>query len=118
MLLVGSTGAGKSTLVHFLSGEKMTESVIDGIRHIHSIPPYHCDGLEHFILRGGMSVLKELKGILIEINDDFIEQAEDCNRLLTEAGLVLYEKRHSEMIENNTQGFQHSYNQIWIRKKV
>ena len=76
------------------------------------------DGLEHFILRGGMSVLKELKGILIEINDDFIEQAEDCNRLLTEAGLVLYEKRHSEMIENNTQGFQHSYNQIWIRKKV
>jgi FkbM family methyltransferase len=76
------------------------------------------DGLEHFILRGGMFVLKELKGILIEINDDFIEQAEDCNKLLTEAGLVLYEKRHSEMIENNTKGFQHSYNQIWIRNKV
>jgi hypothetical protein len=76
------------------------------------------DGLEHFILRGGMSVLKGIKGILIEINDDFIEQADDCNKLLTEAGLVLHEKKHSEMIENNTQGFQNSYNQIWIRKTV
>jgi FkbM family methyltransferase len=76
------------------------------------------DGLEHFILRGGISVLKNIKEILIEVNDDFIEQAEDCHKLLTEAGLVLLEKKHSEMIANNTQGFQNSYNQIWARKTV
>jgi len=73
------------------------------------------DGLEHFILKGGVSVLKNVRGILIEVNDDFREQADQCQALLSEAGLVLKEKRHSEMIATNTQGFQNSYNQIWIR---
>lgn len=73
------------------------------------------DGLEHFILKGGTEVLLRIKGILIEINDDFNEQAEHCYKLLSEAGLVLKEKRHSEIIENSTAGFQNSYNQIWIR---
>lgn len=73
------------------------------------------DGLEHFILKGGLSVLQSVRGILIEVNDDFHEQAEQCRNLLTQAGLVLKEKRHSEMIATNTQGFQNSYNQIWAR---
>lgn len=73
------------------------------------------DGLEHMILKGGADVLQGIKGILIEINDDFHEQAEQCQQLLSRAGLVLKEKRHSEMIATNTQGFQNSYNQIWIR---
>lgn len=73
------------------------------------------DGLEHFILKGGVSVLKNVREILIEVNDDFHEQAEQCRNLLTHAGLVLKEKRHSEMIATNTQGFQNSYNQIWAR---
>lgn len=73
------------------------------------------DGLEHFILKGGLSVLQSVRGILIEVNDDFHEQAEQCRTLLTQAGLVLKEKLHSEMIATNTQGFQNSYNQIWAR---
>ena len=73
------------------------------------------DGLEHFILKVGVSVLKNVREILIEVNDDFHEQAEQCRNLLTKAGLVLKEKRHSEMIATNTQGFQNSYNQIWAR---
>lgn len=73
------------------------------------------DGLEHFILKGGKSVLQNIKGILIEVNDDFHEQADVCRTLLSEAGLVLKEKRHSEYIETNTQGFQNTYNQIWSR---
>lgn len=73
------------------------------------------DGLEHFILKGGPVVLQDVKGILIEVNDDFHEQAEQCRKLLSESGLVLKEKRHSEMIATNTNGFQNSYNQIWIR---
>lgn len=73
------------------------------------------DGIEHVILKGGRSVLAQVKGILIEINDDFHEQAEQCQQLLSEARLVLKEKRHSEMIGGSTTGFQNTYNQIWVR---
>ncbi len=74
------------------------------------------DGLEHFILKGGKSVLQNINEILIEVNDDFLEQAAVCRTLLTQAGLVLKEKRHSENIAGNTHGFQNCYNQIWIRR--
>jgi FkbM family methyltransferase len=74
------------------------------------------DGLEHFILKGGLNVLKSIKGILIEVNDEFHDQSEQCRKLLAEAGLSLREKRHSEMIASSTTGFQNSYNQIWIRQ--
>lgn len=73
------------------------------------------DGLEHFILKGSTALLQDISGILIEVNDDFNEQADQCLSLLTQAGLVLKEKRHSEMIALNTNGFQNSYNQIWTR---
>ena len=73
------------------------------------------DGLEHFILRGGENVLKKINGILIEVNDNFTDQAQGCYELLTKAGLTLYEKKHSDLIANNKAGFDKSYNQIWIR---
>ncbi len=73
------------------------------------------DGLEHFILKGGKSVLALVKGVLIEVNDDFNEQAEQCHKFLTQAGLVLQQKRQSDYIASNTAGFQNSYNQIWAR---
>ena len=73
------------------------------------------DGIEHLILSGGTGVLQDIKSILIEVNDDFHEQADQCQSLLTKAGLVLKEKRHSEMIAASASGFQNTYNQIWIR---
>ena len=73
------------------------------------------DGLEHFILKGGAEVLNSVQGILVEINDDFTEQAHVAQSLLESAGLVFHEKRHSEMYDNSTAGFQHSFNQIWFR---
>lgn len=36
-------------------------------------------GMGHLILDGGLSVLQSVKEILIEANDDFHEQAEQCN---------------------------------------
>ncbi len=83
------------------------------------IPDYikiDVDGLEHFILKGGKSVLSKIKEILIEINDDFHEQADQCRDVLTECGLTMKEKKHSDMIDANTHGFQNSYNQIWVRQ--
>lgn len=73
------------------------------------------DGLEHFILKGGSKVLKEIKSILIEVNDDFGEQASNCHDLLVAAGLTLKAKCHSDLIANSTSGFSNSYNQIWVR---
>lgn len=73
------------------------------------------DGLEHYILKGGSSVLQNVKGVIIEVNDAFVDQAEQCQKLLKQCGMSLKEKRHSEIIAGSTFGFQHSYNQIWVR---
>ena len=73
------------------------------------------DGIEHLILSGGMSVIKKVKEILVEVNDDFRDQADQCDHLLSKAGLKLREKRHSDIIANSTSGFANSYNQIWAR---
>jgi hypothetical protein len=76
------------------------------------------DGIEHLILKGGREVLKNIKGILIEVNDAFHQQASECQLMLSEAGLVLKEKHQSEMVSSSTAGFQTAYNQIWLRPAV
>ena len=73
------------------------------------------DGIEHLILKGGSRVLLEVAGILIEVNEDYKEQDDNVFEYLTEAGLVLKEKRHSDMFEGNIV-FGNSYNQIWVRQ--
>lgn len=72
------------------------------------------DGIEHLILKGGASVLDKVHGVLIEVNDDFSQQAEDVKRRLISAGLTLLEKRQSEMV-SETVRFGNTYNQIWQR---
>jgi len=65
------------------------------------------DGIEHFILRGGNDVLSRVDSVLIEINDDFPEQAEESSCHLRNAGLSLYRKCNL--------GLPNQYNQWWIR---
>lgn len=72
------------------------------------------DGLEHFILRGGKEVLSNVKQVLIEVNDEFEEQAAECSELLKRAGLTLHEKRHASEMDTQEVGSK-CYNQIWIR---
>lgn len=73
------------------------------------------DGIEHFILQSSPLVLSQIKGIHVEINDDFFpEQAEKSKKSLECAGLRLIEKFHSEIFEDSK--FLNIYNQIWIRK--
>lgn len=74
------------------------------------------DGLEHLILAGGGSILKQISELAIEVNEDFAEQAIDVKKYCTEAGLVFKEKKHSLMFENNTR-FGKTYNQVWFRPK-
>ena len=71
------------------------------------------DGIEHLILKGGISILDKVKGILIEINDNFSVQANEASQLLLQAGFVLKEKRHAE--EFNTGMAMYTFNQIWVK---
>jgi len=74
------------------------------------------DGIEHLILSGASRVLNIVNGVLVEVNDDFLEHADQCNKILLQAGFVLKEKRHAEMFNSsNSFGGGHVWNQIWIR---
>jgi FkbM family methyltransferase len=72
------------------------------------------DGIEHLILKGGAAVLRQVKSVLVEINDDFLPQAEAAARYLRAAGLMLKEKRRWS--ESDGTAFQSTYNQIWSRE--
>jgi FkbM family methyltransferase len=93
-------------------------SMSDAVEFLHLPQPDYIkldvDGIEHLILSGGAAVLRAVKGVLIEINDNFREQAEGCSAQLTAAGLTMVDKRHSDMVENSD--FRGAFNQIWARK--
>lgn len=65
------------------------------------------DGIEHFILRGGNLVLKQVKSVLIEINDSFVVQAQETEKYLKDAGLTLLKKCDC--------GSTNQFNQWWVR---
>ena len=67
------------------------------------------DGIEHLILRGGAETLKGVESVMIEVDDSFLEQAEESALHLNNAGLTLLQKC------NGGAGTQ--YNQWWIRKR-
>jgi FkbM family methyltransferase len=71
------------------------------------------DGIEHLILKGATTILQNIKGIIIEIDDGFEKQSMDSTQCLKEAGLVLKEKRQSDMFKNGL--YKNIYNQIWHR---
>ena len=73
------------------------------------------DGIEHLILKGGRPILREVKGILIEINDKFLTQANDGSMYLQEAGFSLKEKRHADYFDFYTGPGKHTFNQIWVK---
>lgn len=90
-------------------GMSMAEAV--NVLHIPQ-PDYlkiDVDGIEHFILRGGREVLSKVDGLLIEINDNFLEQADEAALHLKDAGLFLERKCALEM--------SNQFNQWWSRGK-
>ena len=93
----------------------------DNVANLLSIPQPNyikidVDGIEHLILSGAKHVLSIVDGVLVEVNDDFLEHADQCNEILLQAGLVLKEKRHAEIFNSsNSFGGGHVWNQIWIR---
>lgn len=73
------------------------------------------DGIEHLILKGGNAVLRGVRSVLVEINDDFQQQAKESTHYLSAAGLQLKEKRRWKETDNSP--FGATYNQIWHRER-
>jgi len=72
------------------------------------------DGIEHLILEGSNHVLKNIKSILVEIDDRFEEQKLKTIQILKNNEFELKVKTHSEMFAN-TESSQ-CFNQIWEKK--
>jgi FkbM family methyltransferase len=72
------------------------------------------DGIEHLILRGAAQVLKHVRSVQIEINDEFATQAEESRLLLEASGLRFVSKAHSDIIEDSST-FGRTFNQYWAR---
>ena len=122
-------GGAESSFGHalFLDGNRLQETfkfqtigitMLDAVEKLGVPPPdfikMDVDGLEPLILEAGASILRGVKGLLVETNDDFPSETGRITSALSNAGLVLHQKRHSEMFENNP-AWGRIYNQIWIR---
>ena len=65
------------------------------------------DGIEHLVIEGGLSVLKSVQSVLLEVNQDFDLQSDSIQTLLTDLGFSLF--KTCDMGDNSF------YNLWWIR---
>jgi len=73
------------------------------------------DGIESLILEGGVNLLRNVKEVLIEINEDFETQYIQSQNYLKNAGLVMVSKRNTDLNSVVSKSYGNSYNQIWKR---
>lgn len=94
-------------------------SMVDVVERLKIPPPDYIkmdvDGIEHLILKGGLSVLQNVRSILIEINDRFHEQSEQAALYLQSSGFSLRAKRHAASFDLSEGDAAHTYNQIWTK---
>ena len=90
-------------------------SMVDAVNFLNIPQPDYIkmdvDGIEHLILEGGVSILEKVKGLLVEINDNFREQSENANSILKQAGFLLSQKRHEDTFSYGSA--KYTFNQIW-----
>lgn len=75
------------------------------------------DGIEHLILSGGGDNLREVKEILVEVDEKFDKQFNQVNDILNNSGFRLIKKilLHNEKREVSDKQI---FNQIWIKNKI
>lgn len=75
------------------------------------------DGFEHILLKGAVETIssEQCRTILVEINDQFKEQAKNSSEILQKCGFHLKEKIQSECL-NDEPEYQGIHNQIWVKK--
>ena len=69
------------------------------------------DGIEHLVLQGMPHILQNVTSVLVEVNDDFKNQAESVYAKLNEAGLELSKKCKTTEIKDSK--LETVFNQIW-----
>ena len=94
-------------------------SMVDAVRVLGIPQPDYVkmdvDGIEHLILKGGSSILRNVKGVLVEINDKFTAQAESAGNYLREAGLILRDKSNADALDPQPGAVPYIFNQLWAR---
>ncbi len=104
----GQDGKTLASLFEYQTcGMRMDDVCAQLVLHLPRYIKIDVDGIEHLILSGGSAVLKQAESVLVEINDDFAQQAEQSSQLLRQAGLVLHRK--CDLNAGN------QFNQWWIR---
>ena len=71
------------------------------------------DGIEHLILKGGLELLRNVKEILVEIDESFNKQFVDSSSYLESAGFMLKSKVNADI--TMSEEFKYCYNQVWIK---
>jgi FkbM family methyltransferase len=82
------------------------------------IPDYikiDVDGVEHLILQGGLSTLKspKIKSILIELNESFEDQFNECKKIMKDCGFSFLKKVSTGV---TSEEYSKVYNYIYIKK--
>ena len=77
------------------------------------------DGIEHLILAGGLKCLKNknLKQIIIEINENFTKQFNQVLKILKKSGFKVYTKERAERFYTSKK-FNKNFNYIFSRKQI
>ena len=73
------------------------------------------DGIEHLILKGGAQVLDHVRGVLVEINDAFTEQAKHAEMIMLGAGFRMVAKKHADYFDDTQSAASTTFNQIWTK---
>ena len=71
------------------------------------------DGNEYLILEGGQNILKTVKTVLVEVDDNMLMEAAKTAELLSRAGLTLVGKYQQDYLKMTKYAGLH--NQIWRR---
>ena len=69
------------------------------------------DGIEHLILKGGINTLKNVKSLLVEVDEKFEIQKTNTAEYLKKSGFVLKDKKHSKLFDGSK--YESCFNQIW-----
>ncbi len=70
------------------------------------------DGIEHLILSGGGDILREVKEILVEVDEKFDKQFHQVNNILNNSGFKLIKKNFAYNAKRKASDKQ-IFNQIW-----
>ena len=88
------------------------------IRDVPALIKIDVDGIEHLIIDGARGTLThpDCISVLVEVNENFVHQAENVTRNLKDFGFALKEQRHSEILDSS-EVFNKTWNQIWVKEQ-